>query len=151
MNALEESREQIAKAEQRLKSLELQVAHYRSLRDQEETMASKINDRILDIAASLEGLEGQRHRIQERVLSCIESEDENGALAGKEELAKLTSDSRRLVDQQIAMKEMMEAAVREAGSLELQQEKVDNAYWKLYEDLRALRYQYRRMGGNLGG
>ncbi|KAG8927454.1 hypothetical protein FRC01_007466 [Tulasnella sp. 417] len=149
MSGLEESREQIAKTERQLMLLESQVAHYRSLTHQVTTLASKINDRILDLGTLLEGFDSEHRRVQERILSCVENEDDDGVLAGKDLLVKLASDLQMLVDSQIAMNEMREVAAQAAGSAERKGAEASKAFWKLFGDLRALRVQYTLMGGNL--
>ncbi|KIO34544.1 hypothetical protein M407DRAFT_3244 [Tulasnella calospora MUT 4182] len=135
MNTLEELRELIKKTERRLKLVQLQIAHYSSIMQQETDIASRINDRLLDICTSLEVFETDEDRIQKRILSCVATNDNNGALAGKKELIQLTFNVRKLVNQQTAMDGMKKAAEQEARSLVRQQKKADTTYWQLYSDL----------------
>ncbi|KAG8910260.1 hypothetical protein FRC00_008558 [Tulasnella sp. 408] len=147
MSTLVELREQIEKAERRLKLVGLQTVQYHTIIQQETEIAYKISDRILDIGTSLEASDDQQHRIQERLLSCVEKKDDNGVLVGKKELVDLTFNSRKLVDQRTAMGEMKEAAEQKVRGLERQVEKLETTYWNLLMDLRALRKQYTQMGG----
>ncbi|KAG9047103.1 hypothetical protein FS837_002987 [Tulasnella sp. UAMH 9824] len=147
MSTLEELRDQIEKAERQMKIIELQIAHYRNIMQQETDIASRIGDRILDIRNSLEASNNEQHRIQERILSCVENRDDSAVLATRKELVDLTFNFQKLVDQQTTMDEMKEVAEQEARSLERQLAKAETIHWHLRMDLGPLRKQYTQMGG----
>ncbi|KAG8953241.1 hypothetical protein FRC04_002651 [Tulasnella sp. 424] len=149
MNSLQELKKRIKPLETQLKAIQVQATHYYDRMQEEAHIASSLDSQIVEINARLDAFEEAQDQIQKRIQFHIENKNDEGELAEKTKLMRLTVDFRALMDQKMATRERKRAAERESRRLVWEREKSDRMYSQLLGDLNMLRGRYVQMGGTL--